>query len=51
MPTGRTPIESVVRFLIAELGAVPLREDWAALLDRNETEFAARASWLARPPA
>jgi hypothetical protein len=50
IPTGRTSIESVIRFLITELGAVPIRQNWREILDRNEAEFMRRSSWQLIPP-
>lgn len=44
-PTGRISIESVVRFLIEDLGVVPRRADWPAILDRNERLFRERRTW------
>ena len=44
-PTGRVSIESVVRFLIEDLGLVPRRADWPAILERNERLFRERRSW------
>ncbi len=45
IPTGRVSLEAVVRFLIAELGVTPLREDWQPLLERNEREFVQKRTW------
>lgn len=50
IPTARVSIERVVRFLIAELGAVPVTPTWDAVLRRNEREFASRCSWWLTPP-
>lgn len=44
-PTGRVSLESLVRCAIRDLQVPPLREDWAALLDRHEQAFANYASW------
>jgi len=45
IPTGRVPIEAVVRFLITELDVQPRRDDWARVLDDGEQQFNARRSW------
>jgi hypothetical protein len=39
LPTGRVPIESVVRFAIEDLNVVPRRSDWERVLDRHEEAF------------
>lgn len=39
VPTGHVSIESIVRFAIEELGVVPLRPDWSAILDRGQRRF------------
>jgi hypothetical protein len=44
-PTGRVSIESVVRFLIEDLGVLPRRADWPAILERNEHLFHERRRW------
>ena len=51
IPTSRISIESVIRFAILELGARPIRQDWQAILDRNEQAFAERLTWSIRPPS
>jgi hypothetical protein len=45
IPTGRVSLESVVRFLIAELDVRPLRDDWDSVLDEGERTFTARRTW------
>lgn len=45
VPTGRVPLQQVIRLAIAELGARPLREDWSDVLDRTENEFRAERAW------
>ncbi|HKG25629.1 MAG TPA: hypothetical protein VKB09_08260 [Thermomicrobiales bacterium] len=44
-PTGRVSLESVVRFLIAELQVRPLRHDWERVLEEGERGFMSRRSW------
>jgi hypothetical protein len=44
-PTGRVSIESVVRFLIEDLGVIPRRASWRAILERNEHLFRERRTW------
>lgn len=36
IPTGPMPLTSVVRFLIAELGVAPVRDDWQDVLATPE---------------
>ena len=45
LPTGRVALEAVVRFLFADLGVVPRRADWRAVLDRQEERFRQTRSW------
>lgn len=45
VPTGRVPLEAVVRFLISELHVRPVRADWEQVLDEGERLFNARRSW------
>lgn len=40
VPSGRVTLESVIRFLIADLGVRPAREDWDERLNRSERTFA-----------
>jgi hypothetical protein len=39
IPTGRVALESVLRFMIEELGVKPARNDWDAVLARTQTAF------------
>ena len=41
VPTGRVSVEAIIRLAITEFGAVPLKDDWAAVLDRTEAAFLA----------
>ncbi len=45
LPTGRILIEDVVELLIREFGAVPLNENWAAILEKNREAFARGRRW------
>jgi hypothetical protein len=45
LPTGRVPLEAVVRFLILDLDVVPRRADWRAVLDRHEERFRQARTW------
>jgi hypothetical protein len=45
LPTGRVGLEAVVRFLVSDLGVVPRRADWRAILDRAEAHFREHRSW------
>ena len=44
-PTGRVPIEAVVRFAIEELGVSPRRPDWQDVLARGEEQFRRQRTW------
>lgn len=44
-PTGRVSFESIVRFLIDDLGVSPGREDWRDLLADAEERFRAWRTW------
>lgn len=46
LPTGRISIESVVEFLIRELGVEPGRKDWHAAISRNRDAFEQNRSWV-----
>ena len=37
--TGQVPTEAVIRFLIEELGVVPLRPDWRQVLDETRSRL------------
>jgi len=45
VPTGRVSLEAVVRYAVCDLGVVPRRADWAAILDQHERAFVAARSW------
>jgi hypothetical protein len=45
IPTGWVTIESVLRFLIAELGVKPLSSNWPNVLSESEEQF---KKWTAR---
>lgn len=45
IPTGRVALEQVVRFLIAELDIVPLRDDWEKVLQATEDRFKDWRTW------
>jgi hypothetical protein len=45
LPTGRVSIESVVRFLVADLSVKPRRENWRDVLDRREAAFRQWRTW------
>lgn len=44
-PSGRVSLEAVVRLLIEELGTIPARRDWSAVLARTEAQFEQDRSW------
>jgi len=39
IPTGRVSIESVVRMLIRDLNAIPIKKSWEAILSKSEQAF------------
>lgn len=45
LPTGRISIESVVEFLIRDLGVKPKRQDWEDIVTRNRDLFEQYRSW------
>jgi hypothetical protein len=45
IPSGRVSFESVLRFLITEVGVVARREDWSESLDRAEGLFNSYRTW------
>ncbi len=45
VPTGRVSLDSVVRFLIVELGVTPRHADWEAVLVDGERFFAEHRTW------
>ena len=51
LPTARIAIEDVVRFVITQLGVVPLRDDWEAILAETQDAFQQWRTWGgANPP-
>jgi hypothetical protein len=49
VPSGRVPIEAVLRFLLTELHVRPARGDWPEVLDSCERDFRRFASWMGHP--
>ena len=45
LPTARIAIEDVVRCVITQLGVVPLREDWEAILAETQGAFQQWRTW------
>ncbi len=45
VPTGRISVEAVIRFAIDEVGTVPLRADWRAVLEETEKGFFESRTW------
>jgi len=45
-PTGRIALEDVLRLVIQEFGVMPLRDDWAEILDRTQAAFEDWRTWL-----
>lgn len=45
LPTGRISIESIVEFLIRDLGVTPRVADWNAIIGRNRDLFEKYRSW------
>jgi hypothetical protein len=50
LPTGRVSIESVLRFLLDDLGVPARRPDYAEVLAEAERLFIRRRRWHARGP-
>lgn len=44
-PTGRVPLEDVLRFAIGDLGVHPRRTDWDAVLTETLAMFESARSW------
>jgi hypothetical protein len=44
VPTGRVALEQVIRLAI-DLDALPIRDDWEAILDASEADFVRWRSW------
>lgn len=45
VPTGRVSLESVIRSLITDMGVVPKRPGWEAVLDDSEDRFRQWRTW------
>lgn len=45
IPTGRVPLEDVIRFLITEMNIEPRTQDWEQVLEETEATFRANRSW------
>lgn len=45
LPSERVAFEMVVRFLIAEMGVIPLRTDWAELIEEALAMFVKFRTW------
>jgi hypothetical protein len=45
IPSGRVAFEEVVRFLIADLGVTPSRDDWQEVIGEAEDRFRAFRTW------
>jgi hypothetical protein len=45
IPTGRVPLEDIIRFLINELRATPRIEGWKNVLDKSEDIFNSNKTW------
>ena len=45
LPTGRISIESVVEFLVQDLGVKPAKENWPTIVGRNREIFEKYRSW------
>jgi len=50
LPTARIAIEDVLRFVITQLGVVPLRNDWEAILRETQDTFQQWRTWGESPP-
>jgi hypothetical protein len=45
LPSGRVGVESVLRLVLTELEAKPLRSDWQIVLDDSEAAFQKWRTW------
>ena len=45
IPTDRMSFEAFIRWLITEVPAAPVREDWQPILALNEERFEAHRTW------
>ena len=45
LPTGRIALEDVVRCVITQLGVIPLRPDWEAILAETQAAFQQWRTW------
>lgn len=45
IPTPRASFESVIAWVITELGVKPVRDDWAEVLSASERDFDEHKSW------
>lgn len=45
LPTGRVPLQQVIRLAIVHFEAKPLRGDWPDILDQTEAAFTLERSW------
>jgi hypothetical protein len=45
IPTGRVPLEDVIRFAVQEINITPRQADWQTVLDETEDIFIANKTW------
>jgi hypothetical protein len=45
LPTARVAVEDVLRCVITQLGVVPLRDDWEAILTETQSAFQQWRTW------
>lgn len=45
LPTGRVPLQQVLRLAITDFDVKPLRPDWSEVLDETEAAFGQERSW------
>jgi hypothetical protein len=45
IPSGRVAVEDMVTFLIADLGAKPLKDDWASIIETERLKFMDKKHW------
>lgn len=45
IPTGRVPLEDIVRFLIQEQNLSPRKTNWKDILDATEARFQKKRTW------
>jgi predicted RNA-binding protein len=45
VPTGRVPLEDVIRFAVQEQNVIARKADWKDILDQTEATFRTKKTW------